>query len=98
MFNEENLHKQIPICTPDSQNGIKKLIFMFYRFSVCGDIFITHFPEGIKSMSKYKVTMTPQDKERTSVLITDSDTQGRFCFQARRGSYNIQVMAICRCI
>ncbi|XP_073447228.1 BOS complex subunit NOMO3-like isoform X1 [Aquarana catesbeiana] len=61
------------------------------RFSVCGDISITHFPEGMKSMSKYKVTMTPQDKERTSVLLTESDTQGRFCFQARRGSYNIQV-------
>ncbi|XP_072275070.1 BOS complex subunit NOMO3-like [Pyxicephalus adspersus] len=61
------------------------------RFSVCGDIFITHFPEGMKSMNKYKVTLTPQDKERTSVLTTESDTQGRFCFQARRGSYNIQV-------
>ncbi|PIO22805.1 hypothetical protein AB205_0144940 [Aquarana catesbeiana] len=68
------------------------------RFSVCGDISITHFPEGMKSMSKYKVTMTPQDKERTSVLLTESDTQGRFCFQARRGSYNIQVIEIYRCI
>ncbi|XP_018425571.1 PREDICTED: nodal modulator 3-like [Nanorana parkeri] len=61
------------------------------RFSVCGDISITHFPEGMKSMSKYKVTLTPQDKDRTSVLTTESDPQGRFCFQARRGSYNIQV-------
>ncbi|CAN2391607.1 carbohydrate binding, partial [Pristimantis euphronides] len=61
------------------------------RFSVCGDISITHLPESIKAMSKYKVTLTSQDKERASVLTTDSDSHGAFCFQARRGSYNIQV-------
>lgn len=61
------------------------------RFSVCGDLSITHFPESIKTMSKYKVTLTSRDKERTSVLTTESDSRGAFCFQARRGSYHIQV-------
>ncbi|CAJ0967213.1 unnamed protein product [Ranitomeya imitator] len=61
------------------------------RFSVCGDISITHFTESIKTMSKYKVTLTSQDKERASVLTTESDTHGAFCFQARRGSYYIKV-------
>ncbi|KAM4631893.1 BOS complex subunit NOMO1-like [Discoglossus pictus] len=61
------------------------------RFSVCGDISITHLPETMKQMSKFKITLTPQDKERTSFLTTESDVQGAFCFQARKGSYNIQV-------
>ncbi|XP_063790451.1 BOS complex subunit NOMO3-like [Pseudophryne corroboree] len=61
------------------------------RFSLCGEISITHFPDSIKAMSRYKVTLTPQDRERTAVLTTESDAQGAFCFQARRGSYNIQV-------
>ncbi|XP_075686281.1 BOS complex subunit NOMO3-like [Rhinoderma darwinii] len=61
------------------------------RFSVCGDISIAHFPDSIKMMSKYKVTLTSQDKERVSVLTSESDSHGAFCFQARRGSYNIQV-------
>ncbi|KAM9305783.1 BOS complex subunit NOMO3-like [Gastrophryne carolinensis] len=61
------------------------------RFSVCGEISVTHVPEGSKLMGKYKVTLTPLDKEQTSVLITESDSRGGFCFQARRGSYNVQV-------
>ncbi|XP_053328290.1 nodal modulator 1-like [Spea bombifrons] len=61
------------------------------RFSICGTISIINFPENMKPFSKYKVTLTPQDKERTSVLTTESDSRGGFCFQARRGSYNIQV-------
>ncbi|XP_063286390.1 BOS complex subunit NOMO3-like [Pelobates fuscus] len=61
------------------------------RFSVCGEISITNFPENIKQFNKYKVTLTPQDKERTSFLTTESDSRGLFCFQARRGSYNVQV-------
>ncbi|KAM8934812.1 BOS complex subunit NOMO3-like [Pelodytes ibericus] len=61
------------------------------RFSVCGEISITNFPENVKQFNKYKITLTPQDKERTSFLTTESDPRGIFCFQARRGSYNIQV-------
>ncbi|XP_053550913.1 nodal modulator 3 [Bombina bombina] len=61
------------------------------RFSVCGDISITHFPESMKQIGRYKITLTPQEKERTSSIITESDAQGTFCFQARKGSYNIQV-------
>ncbi|MEE6517936.1 hypothetical protein FKM82_028558 [Ascaphus truei] len=61
------------------------------RFSVCGEITITHFPETIKQINKYKITLTPQDKERPSFLTTESDSRGAFCFQARKGSYNIQV-------
>ncbi|KAG8432961.1 hypothetical protein GDO86_017286 [Hymenochirus boettgeri] len=61
------------------------------RFSVCGRITITLFPENVKQISKYKLTLNPQDKERNSVLTTESDSQGIFCFQAKKGSYNIQV-------
>ncbi|XP_041433909.1 nodal modulator 3 [Xenopus laevis] len=61
------------------------------RFSVCGRISISHFPENVRQISKYKMTLTPQDKERSSVLNTESDSQGNFCFQARSGSYDLQV-------
>uniref|UniRef100_A0A8C5QXB5 Nodal modulator 1 n=1 Tax=Leptobrachium leishanense TaxID=445787 RepID=A0A8C5QXB5_9ANUR len=61
------------------------------RYSVCGEISVTHFPENIKQFNKYKITLTPQDRDRTSFLTTESDSRGAFCFQARRGTYNIQV-------
>ncbi|XP_068100865.1 BOS complex subunit NOMO1-like [Hyperolius riggenbachi] len=60
------------------------------RFSVCGEISVVHFPEGMKSIGKYKVTLTPQDK-KTPILTTETDSRGVFCFHAKRGSYNIQV-------
>lgn len=60
-------------------------------FSVCGQISVTHFPETIKQINKYKVTLIPHDKERTSSLITETDSLGAFCFKGKIGSYDIQV-------
>ncbi|XP_007891916.2 nodal modulator 1 [Callorhinchus milii] len=60
-------------------------------FSVCGQVTIKRFPEGLKQI-KYKLTMTTQSKDKTSSVTTEMDARGLFCFQARPGSYNIQVV------
>nr|XP_033819638.1 nodal modulator 1-like [Geotrypetes seraphini] len=60
-------------------------------FSICGVISIIRFPETIKQLNKYKVTLTPQDNQKAFFLVTDTDSQGAFCFKAKTGTYNIQV-------
>ncbi|XP_032896163.1 nodal modulator 1-like [Amblyraja radiata] len=60
-------------------------------FSVCGHVTVKRFPEGLKQIVKYKLAMVAQNKEKSSI-ITESDSRGLFCFQAKTGTYNIQVM------
>ncbi|XP_028914056.1 nodal modulator 3 isoform X2 [Ornithorhynchus anatinus] len=60
-------------------------------FSVCGHISITRFPDTIKQIGRYRITMSPQDKDR-SLTAVETDTHGAFCFKARAGSYIIQVV------
>ncbi|XP_030066871.1 nodal modulator 1 [Microcaecilia unicolor] len=60
-------------------------------FSVCGLVSIIRFPETIKQLNKYKVTLTLQDKQKASLLVTETDSQGAFCFKAKTGAYNVQV-------
>lgn len=64
---------------------------LYFRFSVCGRISVTRFPDTVKQMSKYKVTMMPQDKDKASLVTTETDPQGAFCFKAKPGTYNVQV-------
>ncbi|XP_019744926.1 nodal modulator 1 [Hippocampus comes] len=59
-------------------------------FSVCGLISISRLPEGMKQ-GRYKVTLTHQGQDKSSGRITDSDTQGAFCFQAKPGDYSVHV-------
>uniref|UniRef100_A0A8C8RUX9 Nodal modulator 1 n=1 Tax=Pelusios castaneus TaxID=367368 RepID=A0A8C8RUX9_9SAUR len=61
-------------------------------FSVCGHISVTRFPDTIKQFNKYKVIMTPQDKDKTSLVTTETDSHGAFCFKAKPGTYSIQVI------
>ncbi|XP_015215763.2 BOS complex subunit NOMO1 [Lepisosteus oculatus] len=60
-------------------------------FSVCGHISITRLPEGVKQQGRYKVTLVPQGKDKSSARTTESDHRGAFCFQAKPGDYSIQV-------
>ncbi|XP_066546008.1 BOS complex subunit NOMO1 [Amia ocellicauda] len=60
-------------------------------FSVCGQISITQLPEGMKQQGRYRVTLTPQDKDKSGTRTAESDLQGAFCFQAKPGDYSIQV-------
>ncbi|XP_010576836.1 PREDICTED: nodal modulator 1-like [Haliaeetus leucocephalus] len=60
-------------------------------FSVCGRISVTRFPDTVKQISKYKVTMMPQDKDKASLFTTETDPHGAFCFKAKSGIYNVQV-------
>ncbi|CAI5792165.1 nodal modulator 1-like [Podarcis lilfordi] len=62
------------------------------EFSVCGQISVTRFPDSIKQINKYKVTMLPQDKDKTLMVTTETDTRGAFCFKAKSGAYVIQVI------
>ncbi|NXP31979.1 NOMO1 protein, partial [Leiothrix lutea] len=61
-------------------------------FSVCGHISVTRFPDTVKQISKYKVTMIPEDKDKASLVTTETDPHGAFCFKAKSGTYNIQVI------
>ncbi|NXU58096.1 NOMO1 protein, partial [Turnix velox] len=65
---------------------------LFNSFSVCGRISVTRFPDTVKQISKYRVTMAPQDKDKASLVTTETDPQGTFCFRAKPGTYNVQVI------
>eukprot|EP00069_Balaena_mysticetus_P007078 bmy_05440T0 len=60
-------------------------------FSVCGQISIIRFPDTVKQMSKYKVVLSSQDKDKSLVTV-EMDAQGSFCFKAKPGTYKVQVM------
>lgn len=60
-------------------------------FSVCGHITIVRFPDAAKQMSKYKVVLSSQDQDKSLVTV-ESDAHGSFCFKAKPGSYNVQVV------
>uniref|UniRef100_A0AC11DH09 Uncharacterized protein n=1 Tax=Ovis aries TaxID=9940 RepID=A0AC11DH09_SHEEP len=60
-------------------------------FSVCGQISIIRFPDTVKQMSKYKVVLASQDKDKSLVTV-ETDAQGSFCFKAKPGTYKVQVM------
>ncbi|KAK2504235.1 hypothetical protein MC885_021603 [Smutsia gigantea] len=60
-------------------------------FSVCGQISITRFPDTVKQMSKYKVVLSSQDKDKPLVTV-ETDVHGSFCFKAKPGAYKVQVM------
>lgn len=62
------------------------------EFSVCGQILVTRFPESIKQINRYKVILSPQDKEKVQPVTVDTDARGAFCFKARSGPYVIQVV------
>ncbi|NWR32378.1 NOMO1 protein, partial [Tachuris rubrigastra] len=61
-------------------------------FSVCGRISVTRFPDTVKQISKYKVTMIPGDKDKAALVTTETDPHGAFCFKAKSGTYNLQVI------
>uniref|UniRef100_A0A2I3GKP0 Prealbumin-like fold domain-containing protein n=1 Tax=Nomascus leucogenys TaxID=61853 RepID=A0A2I3GKP0_NOMLE len=63
----------------------------FCRFSVCGQISIIRFPDTVKQMSKYKVVLSSQDKDKSLVTV-ETDAHGSFCFKAKPGTYKVQVM------
>uniref|UniRef100_A0A8C0LHL5 Nodal modulator 1-like n=1 Tax=Canis lupus dingo TaxID=286419 RepID=A0A8C0LHL5_CANLU len=60
-------------------------------FSVCGQISIIRFPDTVKQMSKYKVVLSSQDKDKSLVTV-ETDAHGSFCFKAKPGTYKVQVM------
>ncbi|KAM8842505.1 BOS complex subunit NOMO1 [Synchiropus picturatus] len=60
-------------------------------FSVCGQISISHLPEGMKQQGRYKVTLTHQGKDKNSGRTIESDPQGAFCFQTKPGDYTVHV-------
>ncbi|XP_070617235.1 LOW QUALITY PROTEIN: BOS complex subunit NOMO3-like [Erythrolamprus reginae] len=62
------------------------------EFSVCGQISVTRFPDSIKQITKYKVNMWPQDKEKAVLMTAETDARGGFCFKARPGLYVLQVI------
>uniref|UniRef100_A0A8B9CN81 Prealbumin-like fold domain-containing protein n=1 Tax=Anser brachyrhynchus TaxID=132585 RepID=A0A8B9CN81_9AVES len=61
-------------------------------FSVCGRISVTRLPDAVKQINKYKVTMMPLDKDKGSLATTETDPHGAFCFKAKSGIYNVQVI------
>lgn len=65
-----------------------------HRFSVCGQISVTRFPDSIKQITKYKVNMWPQDKEKAVLMTAETDARGGFCFKARPGLYVLQVFTL----
>uniref|UniRef100_A0A8C9XS04 NODAL modulator 1 n=1 Tax=Sander lucioperca TaxID=283035 RepID=A0A8C9XS04_SANLU len=60
-------------------------------FSVCGQISISHLPEGMKQQGRYKVSLTPPGQDSAASRTIDSDPQGAFCFQAKPGDYSVHV-------
>lgn len=61
-----------------------------YRFSICGQISIIRAPDTVKQMSKYKVVLSSQDKDKALVTV-ETDAHGSFCFKAKPGIYKVQV-------
>lgn len=35
--------------------------------------------------------MIPEDKDKASLVTTETDLHGAFCFKAKSGTYNVQV-------
>lgn len=35
--------------------------------------------------------MIPEDKDKASLVTTETDSHGAFCFKAKSGAYNVQV-------
>uniref|UniRef100_A0A8C4M0R3 Prealbumin-like fold domain-containing protein n=1 Tax=Equus asinus TaxID=9793 RepID=A0A8C4M0R3_EQUAS len=60
-------------------------------FSVCGQIAILRFPDSAKQMSKYRVVLSSQEKDKALVTV-EADAQGSFCFKAKPGTYKVQVV------
>lgn len=60
------------------------------RFSICGQISIIRSPDTVKQMSKYKVVLSSQDKDKSLVTV-ETDAHGSFCFKAKPGTYKVQV-------
>lgn len=64
------------------------------RFSICGQISIVRSPDTVKQMSKYKVVLSSQDKDKSLVTV-ETDAHGSFCFKAKPGTYKVQVHELC---
>ncbi|XP_057612158.1 BOS complex subunit NOMO1-like isoform X2 [Chionomys nivalis] len=60
-------------------------------FSICGQISIIRSPDTVKQMSKYKVVLSSQDKDKALVTM-ETDAHGSFCFKAKPGTYKVQVL------
>ncbi|XP_036042934.1 nodal modulator 1 isoform X2 [Onychomys torridus] len=60
-------------------------------FSICGQISIIRSPDAVKQMSKYKVVLSSQDKDKPLVTV-ETDAHGSFCFKAKPGTYKVQVV------
>ncbi|XP_059130343.1 BOS complex subunit NOMO1 isoform X3 [Peromyscus eremicus] len=60
-------------------------------FSICGQISIIRSPDTVKQMSKYKVVLSSQDKDKSLVTV-ETDAHGSFCFKAKPGTYKVQVV------
>lgn len=69
----------------------------FHRFSVCGQIAILRFPDSAKQMSKYRVVLSSQEKDKALVTV-EADAQGSFCFKAKPGTYKVQVQGVLFCL
>ncbi|XP_043945088.1 nodal modulator 1-like isoform X1 [Protopterus annectens] len=61
-------------------------------FSICGQISVVRFPNGIKQMSKQRVTLSTEGKDKITSHTTEADSRGAFCFKAKPGTYSIQVV------
>ncbi|XP_065096075.1 BOS complex subunit NOMO1 [Paramisgurnus dabryanus] len=60
-------------------------------FSMCGQILVSHLPEGVKQLGRYKVTLSSQRQDEGFFRTVESDNQGAFCFQVKPGYYSVQV-------
>ncbi|TRZ04195.1 hypothetical protein DNTS_011991 [Danionella cerebrum] len=60
-------------------------------FSVCGLISVTRFPESVKQLGHYKVTLTPKRQDQAVFWTVESDSRGVFCFETKPGDYSVQV-------
>jgi len=58
---------------------------------VCGQISVIRLPDAVKQINKYKVTMVSQDKDKASMVTTETDPHGAFCFKAKSGAYIVKV-------
>lgn len=67
------------------------LIFISYRFSLCGQIVIDKLPEGLRQVPpQRRVIYFPEGKNSDAVSIA-TDKDGKFCTHAASGKYLIKV-------
>ncbi|XP_065063389.1 BOS complex subunit NOMO1-like [Rhopilema esculentum] len=62
------------------------------KFSVCGVVEISFLPPGLSQIGQRKVMLLRSGMTNADMVTVTADAQGKFCFQAAPGKYQIEVL------